>query len=202
MRKLKLQVQISVDGFIGGPNGEMDWLVCPWDQELEAYVTALTEPVDTIVLGRKLAEGFIPYWATVAADADNPEVEAGRKFTDTPKVVFSRTLTESAWANTTLATTELAEAIRQLKQQPGGDIMAYGGARFVAALIAHDLIDEYYLLVNPVAIGRGLPIFDQLAGQQALQLVEARSFPCGIVVQHYHPRRGCLTSCPLTPSCL
>jgi dihydrofolate reductase len=190
MRKLKLQIQTTVDGFIGGPNGEMDWLTCPWDNQLEQYVTALTEPVDCIVLGRKLAEGFIPHWAAVAADADNPDVAAGRKFTDTPKVVFSHTLTQSTWANTVLAQDELVAEIQRLKQQPGGDIMAYGGASFVGSLIRHGLIDEYHLFVNPAAIGQGLPIFNQLEGQQPLTLVKSTAFACGIVVQHYAPRRA------------
>ena len=83
MRKLKLQVQISVDGFIAGPNGEMDWMEWNWDEELKKYIGEITEPVDTIVLGRKLAEGFIPYWAGVAANPDDPENSAGKKFTDT-----------------------------------------------------------------------------------------------------------------------
>lgn len=95
MRKLKLQVQMSVDGFIAGPNGEMDWMTFNWDDELKDYVTAITEPVDCIVLGRKLAEGFIPHWAGVAADADNLEAAAGQKFSGIPKVVFTRTLQQS-----------------------------------------------------------------------------------------------------------
>lgn len=190
MRKLKLQVQITLDGFIGGPAGEMDWLTFDWDDELKQYVTALTEPVDGIVLGRRLAEGFIPHWAAVAADAAHPEVWAGRKFTDTPKVVFSRTLTASAWPNTTLAPADLVTEIGRIKQQPGQDLIAYGGASFVSSLIEHDLIDDYYLLVNPVAIGRGLPIFGQRPGRLPLRLAEARAFACGIVAQHYQPRRG------------
>ncbi|WP_262922974.1 dihydrofolate reductase family protein [Hymenobacter cellulosilyticus] len=104
MRKLKLQVQITVDGFIGGPNGEMDWMTFNWDEALLGYVQALTDPVDCIVLGRKLAEGFIPHWAGVAANPEAPDYAAGQKFTATPKVVFSRTLRESPWANTILAT--------------------------------------------------------------------------------------------------
>ncbi|MCC3156571.1 dihydrofolate reductase family protein [Hymenobacter sp. 15J16-1T3B] len=190
MRKLKLQVQMSVDGFIGGPNGEMDWLTCPWDEVLEQYVTDLTAPVDCIVLGRKLAQGFIPHWAAVAADATNPDAAAGRKFTDTPKVVFTRTLTESEWPNTVLARGELAAEITRLKQQPGGDIIAYGGAAFVSSLIHHGLVDEYHLFVNPVAIGRGLAIFHELPATQALTLVRSTAVACGIVVQHYEPKRG------------
>ncbi len=80
MRKLKLQVQITIDGFIAGPNGEMDCMQWDWDDSLKRYVEALTAPVDCLVLGRKLAEGFIPYWASVAADPTNPDVAAGKKF--------------------------------------------------------------------------------------------------------------------------
>jgi dihydrofolate reductase len=86
MRKLKLQVQMTVDGYIAGINGEMDWATRNWDDKLKKYVGALTEPVDCIVLGRKLAQGFIPYWAS------HPEQEGAEKFNGTPKVVFTKTL--------------------------------------------------------------------------------------------------------------
>ena len=79
MRKLKLQVQMSVDGFISGPNGEMDWLTFDWDDEPKACVTEITTPVDCIVLGRKLAQGFIPHWAAVAANPDHPELYSGQE---------------------------------------------------------------------------------------------------------------------------
>lgn len=95
MRKLKLQVQLSVDGFIAGPHGEMDWMTFDWDEEISQYVQSITDPVDCIVLGRKLAEGFIPHWTAVAADAEHPEFTAGQKFSETPKVVFTRTLDRS-----------------------------------------------------------------------------------------------------------
>jgi len=190
MRKLKLQVQTTIDGYMAGPQGEMDWLAFDWDDQLKDYVTALTEPVDTIVLGRRLAEGFIPHWAAVAADANNPELTAGQKFTNTPKVVFTRTLEQSPWSNTELAKDDLVTEITQLKAQTGGDIMAYGGATFVSALIKHGLIDEYHLFVNPTAIGRGLPIFGEAESKLALKLVKATPSSCGIVVLHYEPRRG------------
>lgn len=194
MRKLKLQVQMTIDGFIGGPKGEMDWMTYNWDEELKAYVGALTTPVDTIVLGRKLAEGFIPYWASVAADGANPEQSAGKKFTETHKVVFSKTLDGAApaahgWNNTVVTNEDVATQINTLKSAPGGDIIAYGGATFVSALIKEDLIDEYHLLINPGAIGSGLPIFNTLPGIRAFQLVKAAPFPCGIVVLHYRPIR-------------
>lgn len=190
MRKLKLQVQMTVDGFIAGPNGEMDFGVWDWDDALKQYVTDLTDPVDCIVLGRHLAEGFIPYWASVAADPAHPEHSAGRKFTDTPKVVFSSTLDKSAWENTVLATGDLVDEINALKAQPGQDIIAYGGAAFVASLVKHNLIDDYHLFVNPAAIGDGMSIFSALESPRALTLVKATPFECGIVVLHYAPQRN------------
>lgn len=185
MRNLKLQVQMTIDGYIAGPNSEMDWLSFDWDDKLKDYVSALTETLDCIVLGRKLAQGFIPHWANVAASPDNPEVAAGKKFTDTPKVVFSKTLEESIWDNTVLAKGDLASEITKLKKQAGGDIIAYGGATFVSALIKHSLIDEFHLFINPTAIGNGMTIFKELESKQPLSLVKATSFECGIVVLHY-----------------
>lgn len=190
MRKLKLQVQITADGFIGGPNGEMDWMVFDWDEPLKAYVSKLTEPVDCIVMGRKLAEGFIPYWASVANNPGHPEYVAGQKFTHTHKVVFTSMLTHFEGNNTVLATGSLAAEIGALKQAAGQDIMAYGGASFVSSLIQDKLVDEFYLFVNPVAIGKGLPIFNKLNSVQPLTLISATPFNCGIVVLHYQQAAG------------
>lgn len=181
---------MTVDGFIAGPTGEMDWMTFDWDDELKTYVGALTDPVDCIVLGRKLAEGFIPYWGSVAANPDNPEVSAGIKFTETPKVVFTKTLEKSEWENTVIAKNDLVDEINALKKQEGQDIIAYGGATFVSALIKHDLIDEYHLLINPAAIGKGMPIFSEVNGLQKLKLVKSVAFDCGIIVLHYEPKRG------------
>jgi len=185
MRKLKLQVQMTIDGFIAGPNGEMDWMVWDWDDKLKQFVVELTESVDCIVLGRKLAEGFVPHWAGIAADPDNPEYEAGRKFTDTPKVVFTRSLENSNWDSTVLAKGDLSAEISNLKKQDGKDIIAYGGANFVSSLVREGLIDEYYLFVNPAAIGRGLAIFQELDNLHDLTLVKSASYECGIVVLNY-----------------
>lgn len=190
MRKLKLQVQITVDGFIAGPNAEMDWITFNWDDEMKEYVTELTESMDQIVLGRNLAQGFIPHWASVAQNPEHEEHSAGVKFTDTPKVVFSQTLTELEWDNTTLATGNIVEEINKLKNQDGSDIIAYGGANFVSNLIKHNLIDEYHLFVNPAAIGSGMPIFQGLEDKQRLELVKAIPFACGIVLLNYEPKCG------------
>ena len=189
MRILKLQVQMTVDGYIAGPNGEMDWMVWNWDDKLKQYVNDLTEPVDCLILGRKLAEGFIPYWATVAADPENPEFISGKKFTDTHKVVFTKTLDKSEWDNTVLAKGDLVDEITKLKKQDGKDIIAYGGATFVSALIKQELIDEFHLFINPIAIGNGMTIFKGLDSKLNLTLVKSTSFDCGIVVLNYEPKR-------------
>jgi dihydrofolate reductase len=182
MRKLKLQVQMSVDGYIAGPNGEMDWLVRDWDAGLKNYVTGITDPVDCIVLGRKLAQGFIPYWAA------NPAEEGADKINNTKKVVFTKTLETSEWDNTVLAKGDLADEIINLKNGEGRDIIAYGGATFVSALIKHGLIDEFHLFINPTAIGNGLAIFKELDRKQNLTFVKSTSFECGIVILHYEPK--------------
>ena len=186
MRKLKLQTQMSVDGYMAGPNGEMDFAAGDWDNELIKYVTELTEPIDCIVLGRKLAQGFIPHWAAVAADPAHPEHTAGIKFTDTHKVVFTKTLEKTEWDNTVLAKGDIVDEITKLKKQDGSDIIVYGGATFVSSLIKHGLIDELHLFINPAAIGSGLSIFD---GRQNLRLAKASPFDCGIVVLKYEPKR-------------
>lgn len=190
MRKLKLQVQMTVDGYIAGPNGEMDWMIFNWDDELKKYVNEITEPVDCIVLGRKLAEGFIPHWTTVAADPDHPEFTAGKKFTDTNKVVFTKTLDKPEWNNTVLRKGDLVDEITILKNQGGKDIIAYGGATFVSALIKAGMIDELHLFINPAVIGNGMAIFKELGSKQNLTRVKSTSFDCGIVVLNYELKRN------------
>ena len=175
-------MQISVDGYVCGPNGELDWMTWDWDDQLKHFVGELTTPVSTILLGRKLAEGFIPHWRA-AAEADKEDL-AARKFSETPSVVFSKTLEQSLWDNATLASGELSDEINRLKNQSGGDIIVYGGASFASALIELALIDELYLFVNPIAVGQGKPIF---TGKTALKLVASTVFDCGIVVNQYQP---------------
>lgn len=175
---------MSVDGYIAGPNGEMDWLVRDWDDELKKYVGKITEPIDCIVLGRKLAQGFIPHWAS------HPEQEGADKFNSTKKIVFTKTLDKSEWDNTILAKGDLVDEISKLKKQEGKDIIAYGGATFVSALIKQGLIDEFHLFINPTALGNGMTIFKELGAKQDLTLLKSTSFDCGIVVLNFEPKRG------------
>ena len=163
----------------------MDWMTFNWDEALKTYVGDLTRPVETIVLGRVLAQGFIPHWSGLASNPETAD-DASRKFHETAKIVFTNTLEDTGdWNNTTLAKNDLVKEIEALKHEPGGDIIAYGGGTFVSNLIKHNLIDDYHLFVNPAALGSGMPIFEGLESRLALKLVEARPFECGVVVLHY-----------------
>jgi dihydrofolate reductase len=188
VRRLKLQVQISIDGYVAGPNGEMDWMVWNWDDQLKTYVTELTAPVGTILLGRKMTDGFVSHWESVAAKPKDPQVASARKFVDTPKVVFSKTLDKSPWKNTVLAKGDLRTEVDKLKRQEDGtDIIVYGGAGFVSSLIKEGLIDDYHLFVNPAALGKGMSIFNSMNERRKLTIKEVVPFACGIVVLHYQP---------------
>ena len=184
MRKLKLQVQMTVDGYIAGLNGEMDWMTFNWDNGIKKYVKEITEPVDCIVLGRKLAQGFIPHWASKPEGEDAWGVD---KINNSTKVIFTKTLDKSEWDNTVLAKGDLVDEITKLKKQDGKDIIAYGGATFVSALIKQRLIDEFHLFINPTAIGNGMTIFKELDSKQNLKLIKSLAFTCGIVLLRYEP---------------
>jgi dihydrofolate reductase len=180
---------MSVDGYIAGPNGEMDWMVWNWDDKLKTYVSELTEPVDTIILGRKMTDGFISYWSDVMTKSDDPSYAFAKKMMETPKVVFTKTLQKSQWENTDIATGDLAGEIIKLKSQKGKDMIVYGGASFDSSLIRTGLIDEFQLFINPVSIGKGMSIFKELNEIQKFTLIKSRAFDCGIVMLHYEPKR-------------
>lgn len=185
MRKLKLQVQITADGFVAGPEGQLDWMTFDMDEKLLAFINHLTDTSDTILLGRKMTEGFVNYWERVTTQPQSPEYEFALKMVRTPKVVFSRTLTAVNGQNIRVENAPLVEAVNRLKGQPGKDIIVYGGASFVAALIENRLIDEFNLFVNPIAIGNGLRIFSQ---RTPLSLVKSVAYSSGIIVNTYSPK--------------
>lgn len=184
MRKLKLQVQMSVNGFIAGPNGEMDWMVWDWDEELKNYVWNLHEPVDTILLGRKMAKGFIDTWASRVNDPETNDRFA-EKMVDTPKIVFSSSGAEIEGENTEVRRGNLPDEINEIKNSDGADIIVYGGAQFVGSLIKENLIDEYHLFINPSFLGKGMTMFSDLEQNLSLKLVSSKAFDCGIVVSVY-----------------
>jgi dihydrofolate reductase len=195
LRKLKLQVQISIDGYIAGPNGEMDWMVWNWDDNLKNYVFEITESVDTIILGRKMTDGFVSYWSDVMTKPDDPSSidrshAFAKKMLETPKVVFTKTLKISKWVNTVLATGDLTDEIMKLKSESGKDIIVYGGATFDSSLIRAGLIDEFHLFINPAAIGSGMAIFKDLKEVQKFTMIKSTPFDSGIVELYFEPKRN------------
>lgn len=182
MRKLKLQVRISVDGFVAGPNGEEDWVVKA-DEKLWQLIDGLPDSSDTLLLGRKMAEGFIPHFETF--DTTNPKFAFAQKMVNIPKVIFSKTLDKPFGKNTSLAKGDLAEEIAKLKNQDGKDILVYGGASFVSSLIAGGHIDEFFLIVIPVMINKGMRIFDLLNKHQKLSLISATTYGNDVAVLRY-----------------
>jgi dihydrofolate reductase len=186
MRKLKLQMQMTINGYVAGPNGENDWMTWNPDDELIAFMNSLIDSSDVLLLGRKLvADGFIEHWES-AVDK-NPEHPFAKKIVDIPKVVFTKTLDKSTWNNTTLAKGDLAEEIAYLKKQNGKDIIVFGGAGFVSSLIKEGLIDEYHLIVNPTAIGSGMTIFNSLDRIQKFSPIESKLYSGGKTVLSYKP---------------
>jgi dihydrofolate reductase len=182
---------MSVDGYIAGPNGEMDWMVeWNWDDKLKKYVDELTQSVDTILLGRKMTNGFISYWSDVMNKPDDPEYMFAKKLIETPKIVFSKTLDKSEWINTEISKGDLRTEIIRIKNQQGRDIIVYGGASFDSSLIKEKLIDEFYLFINPVTVGTGMSIFKDLNDIQKFTLIESIAFDCGIVLLHYETMKN------------
>jgi dihydrofolate reductase len=189
MRKVKLQVQVSVDGFMATPDHKMDFLTWNWDAALKKYVGDLTGSSDTMLLGTVLYQGMAAHWPAIKPD--NAEMyAAAQSFNAMKKVVFSSTLKgqKLEWNNSEHADGDPAGVIRRLKSEPGKDIVVYGGERFVRSLVKDNLIDEYHLFVNPAAIGKGLSIFGGLDGYKNLALAAATAFECGIVVLQYGTR--------------
>ena len=190
MRKLKLQMSITVDGFVAGPNGELDWMnpdMAMEDEKLLPYMNSLIDSSETILMGRKMTDGFVNYWTGVLENPESPEYMFARKMIDCPKVVFTKTLDESAWPNTVLAKGDIVEEVNHLKNQQGKDLLVYGGAGFVSSLIKHNLIDEYHLFVHPVAIGNGMTIFSEFGDKFRLKQVDATPYECGVTVHKYLP---------------
>jgi dihydrofolate reductase len=183
MRKLKLQMQITIDGFVAGTEGQLDWMTRAMDEKLLAFINHLTDTSDTILLGRKMTEGFIEYWEQAITQPNSPSF--GQKMVSIPKVVFSKTINKVAGQNVRVENGPLVEAVNGLKSQAGKDIVVYGGATFVSSLIENGLIDEFNFFVNPVAIGKGMQVF---AARKPLKLVSSTAYPSGIVVNTYQPQ--------------
>src|SRR5690625_314428 len=186
MRKVILSMLVSLDGYIEGPNHEQDWFT--WDEEMETYMQNFIQTVDTFIYGRKSYEMMVDYWPHAASDPAWPNRD--QEFVDTmnnyPKLVLSRTLNKVEW-NATLIKSHIAEEISNIKKQSGKDLALFAGAETAATLMKHNLIDEYRLIINPVILGKGKSLFNNLKEPLNLNLIKTQSFPSGIVILHYQP---------------
>ena len=183
MRKLIYSMGVSLDGFIAGPDGDIDWSAP--DEELHRFHNAQTRELGAHLCGRRLYEAMV-YWET--AEEKNPsaaehELEFARIWKDTPKIVFSKTL-EKVEGNARLVRDNVAEEVARLKEQPGKDL-AVGGAGLASTCIELGLVDEYRLFVSPVVLGGGTPYLPALEERINLELVETQTFGSRVVYLRY-----------------
>lgn len=178
-------MQVTLDGFNStGPNDEQKRGT--WDLDgIKQYLIDLLDSSDTILIGRKLAVDYIPYWQDTFKKTDDPMHEFATRIVDAKKVVFTKTLDTSIWDKTELAKGDLKDEVHKLKSQEGKDIIVYGGSSFVSALIREGLIDEFHFFINPVAIGKGASAFEQLEDWQQLDLKKTITCDSGIIIAHY-----------------
>ncbi len=175
-RRVVLQMGVSLDGMVAIPAGdgsvpvmEGQWGLPPEDPELTAVKLAWVRQAGAHLMGRVTYEAMAGYWPTSTHLYAAPMNEI-------PKVVFSNTLEVADWGDSRIVRGDMAEQIAGLKREPGGDLLAHGGAAFVQSLARDDLIDEYRLITHPIAVGDGLPIFKDLRSPLRLELVDARTF--------------------------
>jgi dihydrofolate reductase len=183
MRKLFSFNMVTLDGFFEGPNQEIDWHNV--DEEFNEFAIEQTSAVDTLLFGRVTYQLMASYWPTPDAIANDPIV--ADMMNRTPKIVFSRTLDKAEWNNTRLIKDHIAEEITKLKQQPGKDLALFGSANLMSTLVQMDLIDEHRIMVNPIVLGSGKPLFQGINDPLKLKLVNTRVFRSGNVLLYYVP---------------
>jgi dihydrofolate reductase len=177
MRKVFLQLQVSLDGYIAGPNGDLTWIARSMNEDLMAYIVGSLQGMDTQLIGRVTYLEQAGHWPG-SAEPLAPLMNASTK------IVFSDTLTTTDWNNSRLAKASPAEEVARLKEEPGGDIYVPGGASLVHAMTRQRLIDEYRLLIHPTVLGGGLPLFTEPID---LELRETTPYDTGVVVNVYRP---------------
>jgi dihydrofolate reductase len=182
----------SLDGFVAGENNELDWE--NQDTEIGGYmIPDLLKTVDTMILGRVLYEGFSQAWPAMAKAPNMPEgiVDFANWVIDSPKIVISKTLKKAEWENSTLINVEsdddIVKEVKKLKEQPGGDIVLFGGVRLAQTLVKLGLVDEYRFKVQPIVLGKGKALFSGVTEQRKLKLTFSKAFKAGVVALYYEP---------------
>jgi dihydrofolate reductase len=182
VRQVTLQMSMSLDGYVASDRQHPGAAV-PEDAELISWKANRVAKAGAHLMGRVTYQEMAAYWPHSTEPYAAP-------MNDIPKIVFSGTLRQASWPATRIARGDLAAEIAAIKDEPGPDVIAHGGASFAAALAAQGLIDEYCLVIQPVAVGRGQALFAELPAALPLELIEARSFECGVVVHVYRPRNS------------
>jgi dihydrofolate reductase len=176
--------QVTLDGFIADINGDMSW-AHKQDAEWNAFVRENASAGGELLFGRITYDLMTSYWPTPLAMKNDPVV--AERMNNLPKVVFSRTLEKASWNNTKLVKGDIAAEIRKMKKEPGPDMVILGSGSVVAQLAPEGLIDEYQIVVNPVALGKGKTMFDSMKEKLTLKLTRTRTFGNGNVLLCYEP---------------
>jgi dihydrofolate reductase len=185
MRKLIFENLISLDGYFEGPNRDISWHNV--DDEFNEFAIDFLNTVDLLLFGRVTYELMANYWPTPAANTDDPIV--AEKMNSLAKIVFSKTLEKADWNNTRLVKENIVEEISRLKRHPGKDIAVFGSSDLSITLIGHGLIDEYRIMVSPIVLGNGKPLFSGIKKAFKLKLMKTKTFRSGNVLLYYEPLR-------------
>ena len=185
MRNLIFFMHTSLDGFVAGPNGEMNWIKV--DDEMFDFVATMTDQADAALYGRVTYEMMQSYWPTAGEkpNATKHDIEHSTWYNKVSKIVLSRTITDSGLHNTKVISDQLSDNINKIKQQHGKNILIFGSPGASQSLLNQDLIDEFWLFVNPIILGQGMPLFKNITRTTKLKLVESKTFACGVIGLHY-----------------
>ena len=178
-------MHISLDGKVAGPNGEMNWIKA--DQEIFDFVGKRISEGDTALYGRITYQMMESYWPTAGdkPTATRHDIEHSKWYSKVHKLVLSRTMKDTDLTNTTIISDHLAERINEIKKQAGGDILLFGSPTATHALMQQNLIDGYWLFVNPIILGQGIPLFADVKVKTKLNLISTRPFTCGVTELNY-----------------
>jgi len=178
-------MHISLDGFVAGPNGEMDWIKV--DEEIFDHVGKRISKGDTALYGRVTYQMMENYWPTAAdkPTATRHDIEHSKWYSKVHKVVLSKTMKDASLINTEIIGNNLSDKINEIKQQGGNDILLFGSPTATHSLIHQNLIDGYWLFVNPIIIGSGIPLFAGVKDKIKLKLLTTRQFTCGVTELNY-----------------
>jgi dihydrofolate reductase len=180
VKKIILSTNISLDGYMGGPNGELDWHFQNWNDEMSKFAFEQLKTMDTILAGRVTYESMATHFSGLTD-------EFSQMMNAYSKIVFSKTLEKAEWNNSKIIRENIAEEIAKLKQQPGKDMIMWGGVSIVTTFMELNLIDEYRIFIAPIVLGSGINFGKDLKNRLNLKLLKTQTFSNGVVLHYYEP---------------